>query len=774
MDELSNPAFEESSFNLKKELGYYLFFWPYLLASVLLVLIGSFIYLRYQTPIYSGQAQIQIKEGKDDPSAFLTQGVSLFGYDRIKLVNEIGIITSNFMLGRVVDRVGLQTQVYVVGSIRESLQDNSKLPFEVTFHNPEARANFFINIENSKVSVQLDTVVLDLPSNDQLVTDKFDLRWKPDMPKKDKQFKVIHLPKIRAVSQLKGRLTVVPAYKGGEIVDLKIQGPNRDINESILNALIVELEQDQVAEKRAVSEVSMKFIDERLIGLAESIDTISENTIEFQTTNRVYDPPTQTSNALNNLIKGQDESLRLNIQFEIAQSLLENLRTQTDYELLPAQVGIASEEINEMVLQYNTAATERKNLLLSATEINPLVVELTRQMDNGRVVITDGLEKYIESIKVSLRTYDKLIAQTETAVASIPEKQSELRGLSRNFQIVEELYYFLLQRREEASITYMSALPNLKVLSYAVSSNTPVSPKPRVTYLGAFIFGLVIPIAILYLLKTLDHKINTREDLETGLKGISIVGEVPLEKDSTSFDDARGIIAEATRVIRSNLAFMLPQEESVLISVTSSIKGEGKSFVSYNLANSYRALGKKVILVGADLRNPQLHNRLSIARSDEGLSTYLSTGGNFDFEKLITRREGDDLDYLLSGAIPPNPSELLMRPTMGELIKELKSHYEVIIIDSAPLMLVSDTTPILPLSDIIVYVCRSQYTDKNVFQFIRDLTKRKNIPPIGMVLNGIMAGPSARSRFSYSYRYSYNYQYNYGYGYGYGKDAKKK
>jgi capsular exopolysaccharide synthesis family protein len=224
--------------------------------------------------------------------------------------------------------------------------------------------------------------------------------------------------------------------------------------------------------------------------------------------------------------------------------------------------------------------------------------------------------------------------------------------------------------------------------------------------------------------------------------------------------------------MRSNLAFILPDDRPIVITSTSSVKGEGKSFVSFNIARSYAALSKKVLLIGADLRNPQLHSRLFVERVGIGLSTYLSKPNDTNFKDLITRRENDSVHYLLSGAIPPNPSELLARPAMKTLLDELKEHYDVIIIDSAPLMLVSDTSPILPLSDLVLYVSRAQVTDKNVFPFIKDLQKRKNMPPLALVLNGIIAGPASYYKYGYAYRYSYNYKYNYGYGYGYGSGDK--
>jgi capsular exopolysaccharide synthesis family protein len=286
------------------------------------------------------------------------------------------------------------------------------------------------------------------------------------------------------------------------------------------------------------------------------------------------------------------------------------------------------------------------------------------------------------------------------------------------------------------------------------------------------LLGFIIPFVVFFLLKMLDTKINTRDDLETGLKGITVLGEMPLAENHTD-DTGRGITAESARVLRSGLSFQLHTDKTNVICVTSTIKGEGKSFVSHNLALSYSALGKKVLIVGADLRNPQLHKFLGQKRENTGLTTYLINENFNDVTSLITKSEtSGGLDYLLTGAIPPNPSELLMRSRFKELLEVLKQSYDMILIDTAPLLLVSDTTAILPLCDSVVYVIRSQYSEKKTFSFILNMQQRENVPPFGMVLNGMRAGASTGSNYGYKYRYSYGYgySYNYGYGYGYGSD----
>ena len=311
------------------------------------------------------------------------------------------------------------------------------------------------------------------------------------------------------------------------------------------------LAEDQVNDKRKISKVSIDFIDERLKGLTKSIDTISQNTIAYQMASGIFDPAAQTGNALTSIIKGQEEAFSIGIQLEIAKGLLEKLQLQEGYTLLPANVGIDNENVNSLVNSYNTVITQRNNLLMSTTVKSPVVLQLSSQLDNAKAAIVTGVNRYIEGLQTSLTSFQQMQAKTRGVVASLPSKENTLRAFARNFKIVEELYVFLLERKEEASISYISALPNIKVLSYGVSSIKPIAPKVQIIYLGAVLLGLIVPFGILYITRLLDTKINTRDDLDAGLKNISILGEMPFVEDTTLQDTTgRGLVAESTRVLK--------------------------------------------------------------------------------------------------------------------------------------------------------------------------------------------------------------------------------
>ncbi|MDB4114588.1 polysaccharide biosynthesis tyrosine autokinase [Flavobacteriaceae bacterium] len=774
-DNFNNQSYlqEEDSMDIKKEAGYYLFFWPYFLAGVVIAMVSAFLYLKTADRIYTSSAQLQIKKPAEDAASFLTGGMEFFGFDQVNVENDIAVLTSQHILSQVVTRIDLQTNIYTVGRINAQLHFNDEYTRFVSVKAPNNYLYWDVEIANQKASFTRDTLSFSINRGDLFSHEESEITLHDSLFLKDQTLIIERYPLNEAVEALRNNLIATAASKQGEIINLNFEGVNKARNEAVLNTVMQVMQDDQVEDKRLISKVSLAFINDRLDGLTKSIDTLSQNTIAFQTANGVFDPEAQTSNALSNIVKGQEEAFGIGIQLEIAKALLEKLESQASYQILPANIGIENESVNTLVNSYNTVVTQRNNLLISATTKSPMVMQLSSQLDNAKAAIITGVNRYVEGLQTSLSGFKNMEAKTKGIVAGLPSKENALRAYARDFKIVEELYVFLLERKEEASISYISALPNIKLLSYGVSSRFPIAPKVQITYLAALLLGLLVPFGILFSLKTLDSKINTRDDLENGLKGITVLGEMPFAENTEDLDDSgRGLIAESARVLRSGLSFQLKTDATNVICVTSTIKGEGKSFVSYNLAQSYSALGKKVIIVGADLRNPQLHKFLNQKRENIGLTTYLSNENFNDINSLITKADTPGgLDFLLTGAIPPNPSELLMRPRTKELLDILKQSYDLILIDSAPLLLVSDTTALLPLCDSVVYVTRSQYSEKKTFSFILNMQQRENVPPFGMVLNGLRSGGLTGSNYGYKYRYSYGYTYNYGYGYGYGSDA---
>ncbi|MFT4800332.1 MAG: hypothetical protein ACI93N_000090, partial [Flavobacteriaceae bacterium] len=665
-DQINNTITGASnSINLKKEISYYLFFWPWFLLSFIVFTTSAFLYLRYETPIYETTAQLQIKDSKNKASSFLTGGTDLFGLDKSNVQNEIYVISSNTMLTRVTDILNLQTIVYKLGGIKNSIVSKGQYPFEISFKNPDLNQSLkmeFINNEAIINKGKLSYVIT--KSQDSLETNDFFIRIKnKDIFNTDDSFEILRIFKKNIISNLKNNLVVSAPNQRGDIVNLKLTGPNRDLNEEIINKLITVLSEDQVYDKQEVSLVSINFIEQRLKSLSNEIDLLSGQTINFKTQNQIFNSELQSQKAISNITDSQNKEFELKIQLAIAKSLKAGLTDQSELELLPFNVGINNSSLNELVSKYNEIFIERKNLLKSASPNNPIISDLNNKLINTKIAINDAVNRYIKNILISIDSNDQRLNKTKKLISDFPSKENTLNTYSRNFKLLEELYVFLLQRKEEASISYKSALPNLKLLSVATSLDNPISPLYSAVYSTAVLISILLPLLILIILKTLDTKIQLKQDIDELNIGASVIGELPFIGDDElkvfKNPKDRNTLAESFRILSSNINYLLPQNtgntDAKVILSTSSVKGEGKSFVALNISLALSSLDKKVLLIGADLRNPQLHKYLEIDKSREGLTSYLHNT-NFDWKASIINKfeHLPHHDTLLTGIIPPN------------------------------------------------------------------------------------------------------------------------
>lgn len=768
---------DEDTFDIVNEVRYYLFFWPWFLASVVLFSLGTYIYLRYANTVYQTNATIQVKDASSDPSSFLTKGAgAMFNFNRVKIDNYIAQIGSKPNLTAVTDRLDLRTQVYDVGRVKQSLAFGDEIPFNIVFKTDQDYYQIRLVLEPTEGAIQIgETEEIQFGFLEPFETDDFILIVNANAVEDSSEFLIKRSSKSKTITSLSKQIEINASSKTGDNIDLLVQGSNIERNEAIINTLIDVAHQQQTRDKQEIFALSIDFINNRLGSIKSEIDSLTLKTTGFKSDNQIFSPEAQTTAALSNITTLDQEQFNLTTQRALAQSLKRNLENQNDYSLLPSNIGLYSGNVNDLVVSYNELVLKRKNLLAGATNRNPLVVQLSDQLKDLRGNIFKSIDNYINNIDTSLSKFKEFKKRTNLEVSKIPRLEASLLSFHRKFQIAEKLYLFLLERREEASISFESTLPNTKVINFANTDYIPIAPKKQILALAAVLLGLLVPFGVLYILKLLDTKIHTRDELEKSIPNLDIMGEVPFVQDMESVKDPRGIFAEATRVIRSNISFKLKDDEDCkVILSTSSIKGEGKTLTAFNIAASYVAAGNKVLLVGADLRNPQLHTLFGINRKSnpKGLSNLISN--NLDEvppDYFVTMNLfNNQIDLLLSGSIPPNPAELLGSQSFIKVLNNVKQSYDYIVIDSAPLVLVSDTIPLLKYADLVLYTTRAHYTDKKLISFIKKLVEDNKINNIGFVLNGIKAGAKSYYNYGYSYRYSYQYKYNYGYGYGYSED----
>lgn len=779
---------EEGEEDIKQTIFKYLYYWPWFAGAMIIAILTAGIYLRYASDIYQTETKIKIleaEEGGIDLSG-LMGGADVFGVNEVNLENEIQIITSRRILSQVIDELNLNTYYYNVGQIKSSELWKDDIPFKINWHNISdslltsieeipvfniqfsSNSKFNIFTDNSEPSksftygnkITLDgltfSVVLNPYYKGDLTTFNEDL------------FAFKYVPTEALLQNFSKILTVQPVGEKSEILELVLTGENAHKNEAILNELVKQFNQDGIEDKRLVSKRTSEFIQKRLVDLTKELDTVETRLVDYKQSSDLI---TVESTATQLFTKeGTTEAKRFEVQNQLAitQSFKDELVNGKAFSLLPANIGIESESINNLTNSYNEAILSRGKLLISATQENPMVINLEDRLNHIKHNIIQSVHSYIQSLKISLNNLELREARTASKLNTIPKKSKRVRSISRQQAIKEKLYLFLLQKREEAALTYAITSPTIKVVDYSYTLENPVSPKTKIVLLAAIILSLLIPFGVLYVRFLLNTKIENKEQIQKVLGDIPIVAEIPqLDKNSTDLiqPNDRTVLAEAFRILRTNINYFKPKNkekgEGQIIYVTSTTKGEGKTFTAVNLAVTLASTNKKVILIGSDLRNPQLHRYLNMDKNTQGVSSYLYDD-TVQFSDLILK---DPLNYgyldiILSGNIPPNPAELLLNGRYEELLNEAKQTHDYVIIDTAPTILVTDTLLISSLADITVYMTRANVTEQKLLGHIQELHKKEKLNNIGIVINGL----DEKGR----------YGYNYGYGYGYGEDQVVK
>jgi capsular exopolysaccharide synthesis family protein len=505
------------------------------------------------------------------------------------------------------------------------------------------------------------------------------------------------------------------------------------------------------------------------IEIAKQLYKVDNNLVDFSANSAI---------SLEQSFKSEEGIFSIENQMSVTKLLINTLGN-AELELLPANMGIENVEINSLISEYNQTILERKKLVLSAGSNNPSIKQMDNLISDTRSNIIFSLQNHLFQLKNLKGKLSNQFNKYDSQVSNLPEKEKILRAIERNQEIKEALYLFLLQKREEAEVSYAVTEPSIKVVEYAISDQIPISPKTNIIYLGALLLGILLPFGVLYLMFLFNTKLYSKDDLIELNINAPVIAEIPEIDDAYKLlqsSNERSSLAESFRILTSNLNFIIPKniEGGKVILSTSTVKGEGKTFSALNLALTYSSLNKKVLLIGADLHNPQIHKYLNFDKSVSGLTNYL-IDSSFNWKNALLKANSDlNCDILLGGAIPPNPAQLLSNGNIDKLLNEARAIYDYIIIDTPPSLLVSDTLSIAHLSDVVLFVTRCNHTDKEVLNFVKDTIDSGKVKNIGLILNGLGAtnsyGYGYAYNYSYKYGYGYKYSYNYGYGYGYGSD----
>ena len=532
-------------------------------------------------------------------------------------------------------------------------------------------------------------------------------------------------------------------------------------------------------DKNEIAQKTAEFIDERIDIISKELGSTEANLESFKRDAGITDLTSEAQIALAGNAEYEKKSVENRTQISLVNDLRKYLRGN-EYEVLPSNVGLQDAALIGAIERYNEMLMERKRLLRTSTENNPTIVNLDTSIRAMKANVQATLEGTLQGLMITKESLDREASRYSRRISNAPGQERAYVSIARQQEIKAGLYLMLLQKREENAIALAATANNAKIIDEAIADDIPVSPKRSMIYLIALVLGVGIPVGIIYLVELTKFKIEGRADVEK-LTSVPVVGDIPLtdEKNDKNgsiavFENKNNLMSETFRNIRTNLQFMLDNDQKVIL-VTSTVSGEGKSFVSSNLAISLSLLGKKVVIVGLDIRKPGLNKVFQLSNKERGITQYLSNPETDLMELVQSSDVNKNLFILPGGTVPPNPTELLARNGLDRAIETLKKNFDYVILDTAPIGMVTDTLLIGRVADLSVYVCRADYTHKAEYTLINELSFEKKLPNLCTVINGV---DLKKRKYGYYYGYGkygkhYGYGKRYGYGYGYGQDTKR-
>jgi capsular exopolysaccharide synthesis family protein len=743
---------ENEAFNLKDTLFGYLRYWPWFLAALVLALGFGYLYTLVAPITYRTMAKIKIiDESKEmnvtaDALSMLSGGSS-----NINMDNEIEVLRSYRLLDQVASELNLDFSFSEKGTIKKTQIWNAPLVFtktvpEDSLQNPLTytmvlgRDQFVISDEKERAWTlkyrALNSTVTTLPFDVSLVpmTDLNDYLGET--------FEVVVNPRNTTISNLRETIQIHPTSKNSDIISLELTGESYARSEAILNTLIRVFNTDGVLDRQQVSKRTLDFIDERFVYLATELDSIEGGKESFKRTNNLSYIEADAGISLERKSETENQVADLETQLSLSGLLKQTVISQSAYSLLPVDIGLDNLSLSTLVSSYNEMAMEREKLGMTIGEGHPSMVALSEQLERTKVNILKTVNIYQSQMRTALSRLNTQRSKASSAFAGLPEKEKMLRSIERQQSIKENLFLLLLQKREEAAINFAVTAPSVKVVDFAETDNKPVAPKKLVVLGISGLLGLFLPFAFFFVRNTLDTQINTRGDLEKLLPTIPVAAEIPHIKGKKAFVDIndRSQMAESFRILASNLKYLLPVKTGStrgrVVYISSAIEGEGKSLLAYNLSVALASLNKKVLLVGADLRNPKLHDFFGMGVSTKGLSDFLNeperNTGEFIYPGLDSVPSHK---VCLSGPIPPNAPLLLSSEGFETFITQVRDDFDYVIVDTAPLMLVTDTSLISEYADITLLVARAGMTDRTILEKFGHSKQSENFKNLALVLN---------------------------------------
>lgn len=794
----TNPEYDEESIDWRSLLFKCFLHWKWFAFSIVALLFCAWLYLRFATPIYKTTASVLIKEEDKKSSknmnglANLTQ-LGVFSSTQ-NFDNEVEVLRSKTLIKNVIEELNLNTNYFVKNGLKTYEVYNDSL-FDVIL--PEVKS------EALRRSVKLKATYHPNGSMDVegLFNDRKYEKHFPILPglmptpvgtfcfQRSRTPKIFTTPQermivinnpIKVAEAYSGKLDVAPSSKTTTIALLTFSDSKKERAVNFINKLVDVYNKNANQDKNEIATQTRAFIDQRIKIINDDLFNTEKDLENFKRQSGLTDLKSDAELA----IKENSEYNKMQAENATKLNIIRYLRgaiAGKNYTVLPTQIGLSDESLGSQIDAYNKLVIERNRLLKNSTVNNPVIANQDITIKASQDAIRATLHSIEQSLAITQKGIDMQTGKFNAKISQAPTQERQFLSISRQQEIKSQLYLMLLQKREENSIELASTANNAKIIDAALADDVPISPKRSIIYLVALVIGVALPIGGIYLLDMLRFRIEGHEDVEK-LTKCPIIGDIALTDESERQgsiavkENVNNLMAETFRSIRTNLKFMLGENKKVIM-ITSTTSGEGKTFTATNLAISFALLGKRVILVGLDIRKPGLNKVFNIHHHETGLTQFLAQPNTTDLLSLARPSEvADKLDLLPSGTVPPNPTELLDSPSLQKAVDILKEQYDYIILDTAPIGRISDTQLIGRVADLAIYVCRADYTPRAEYTLIEELRKQKRLPNLCTVINGV---DFSQRKYGYYYGYGKKYGYgsygkHYGYGYGYGQASPKK
>ena len=782
---------EKSSFDFATIYTVLILNWKWFVLSLIICMGAAHIYLRYATPIYQSAAKLLIKD--DEGSGSRRGGNSIQSATNLGIIsnsngidNEMEILKSRTLAqqavydlklyvnyrheGKLKDHVLYGDQEVNIDMDLEHLKKlNAPMNFKITREgrNYHVTGSYYVPIDNNSFNpeaVNIDKTFSALPATigTRVGIVKFTLNGNYMLRDGESLKATMIAPEI-AAGKYVGSLNVAQASKTTTIVDLVLNDeiPQRAID--YLKQLAIVYNRQANEDKNEIAVRTEQFINQRLEKINTELGNTEGQLENYKKRNNMVELKMNASQAVANADQYAQKLNEANTQVALLDELTKYMNEPSNrHQPIPSNVGLSDASATSLINEYNRIALQRNQLLHSASENSPTVTPLTAQLDDLNSSIKRAMTQARAGLKIQRNSIAAQAGKYEGQINNTPEQERMLTQIGRQQEVKSGLYLMLLQKREENSISLAATADKGKLIDNPVFAGK-VTPKNSMIMLIALILGLAIPAGILFLLEFFRYKIEGHNDVAK-LTNLPIIADVAIasERAKTKADivvheNKNNLMEEIFRSLRTNLQFLLKQHDKVIM-FTSTISGEGKTFIASNVAISFALLGKKVVLVGLDIRKPRLAELFEIDNYNHGITNLLvkdEVNWNNVKEQITPSGINDNLDILMAGPVPPNPGELVTRESLEQTIEHLKEHYDYILLDTAPVGLVTDTLSLGRISNATVYVCRADFTQKASFGLINSLSMEKKLPNMSIVLNGVDLSKK-----------------KYGYYYGYGKYGK--